>query len=81
MLSKDSSLDDTQLDKVKEMLAHHDSYGAYRQVNSFLHENNNNSGTPAKINNANRMQYNPIRNQYLNNSSLNANNRLDVDKK
>lgn len=81
MLSKDSSLDDTQLDKVKEMLAHHDSYGAYRQVNSFLHENNNNSGTPTKINNVNRMQYNPIRNQYLNNSSLNANNRLDVDKK
>lgn len=87
MLSKGSNLTNEQKSVVKETFDHHNSYKARQQVNEFVKQNSNGKyGNVMKMDNSNpfmhphSMRYNPIRNQYMNQSGLQANNNgIDGD--
>jgi len=85
MLNRGKTLTEDQKGAVKESLANHNSYKAQRQVNEFLKENSKGKfgNNTMKMDNSNpfmkpySMRYNPIRNQYMNQSGLEANNNID----
>lgn len=81
MLTRNRTLSDSQMSAVKETLSQNNPHQAYQQVGEFLKENkkikqNNTNPTNNAFTNY-TMGYNPIRNQYLNNSKLNANNNIE----
>lgn len=88
MLNRSHSMSPVQMDTIKDSLSNHNSYKAGQQVNSFLSENNKgkSGGSSIKSNDSNgfftsnNMQYNPIRNQYMNHSSLQSHNNIDRSK-
>lgn len=84
MLNKGKTLTESQMSSVKESLANHNPYKANQQVKQFLNENSKGKyGNTMKMDNSNpfrqpySMRYNPIRNQYINQSGLEANNNID----
>lgn len=81
MLTRNRTLSDTQMSAVKETLSQNNPHKAYQQVGEFLKENKKIKQSDTNpTNNAftnYTMGYNPIRNQYLNNSKLNANNNIE----
>lgn len=87
MLNKGSTLTNEQKEVVKESFAQHNPYKARQQVNEFLNQNSKGKyGNYMKMDNSNpfmhphSMRYNPIRNQYMNQSGLQTNND-DIDGK
>lgn len=84
MLTRSKNLSASQMSAVKETLSQNNPHKAYQQVGEFLRENKKIKQSDTNpTNNAfsnYTMGYNPIRNQYLNNSKLNANNH-DIDRK
>ena len=86
MLNKGKTLTEDQMSAVKDSIASHNNYKAGQQINSFLNENSKGKyGNVMKMDNSNpfmhpySMRYNPIRNQYTNQSGLQANND-DIDR-
>lgn len=87
MLNRGKGITGEQMDQVKESMSNHNSYKASQQVKSFVNENskrkndnvmNMDNSNPFK--NPHNMRYNPIRNQYMNQSGLQANNNnIDGD--
>lgn len=77
-----SNLNKEQMDNVKEKMNQHNGYGASRLVKQYTEENMKkkpftsfNNTNPYK--NPFSMKYNPIRNQYMSNSGLEANSNFD----
>lgn len=82
MFNKNSTLNSDQMSAVKESMANHNPYRARQQINSFLNENSKGKyGNVMKMDTSNpfrnpyNIRYNPIRNQYMNNSGLQTNNK------
>lgn len=81
MLNNGEKLTSEQMNIVKETIGNHNSYGAMQQIHSFLNENSKGKfGNVMKMDNSNpfmhphSMRYNPIRNEYTNQSGLQVNN-------
>lgn len=81
MLNKGKTLTSDQMDQVKESFAQHNPYKAQKQVNEFLNQNSKGKyGKVMSMDTSNpfmhphSMRYNPIRNQYMSQSSLQTNN-------
>ncbi len=76
------SLNKEQMANVQEKLGQHNSYGANQLVKQYTQENMKKKPTTSFTNsnpykNPFSMQYNPIRNQYMSNSGLEANSNFD----
>ena len=87
MLNRGSTLTNEQKEVVKQSFAQHNPHKARQQVNEFLNQNSKGKyGNYMKMDNSNpfmhphSMRYNPIRNQYMNQSGLQTNND-DLDGK
>lgn len=82
LLRKGTILTGDQVDQVKESIANHNSYKAQQKVNEFINQNSKGKyGNIMKMDNSNpflhphSLRYNPIRNQYMNQSTLQADNK------
>lgn len=85
MLNRGKTLTEEQKNVVKESMAQHNPRKAQQQVNDFLNQNSKGKygNSSMRMDNSNpfkqpfSMRYNPIRNQYMNQSGLEANNNID----
>lgn len=81
MLNRGKNLTEDQMNAVKESMANHNNYKASQQMNSFLNQNSKGKyGNVMNMDNSNpfknpySMRYNPLRNQFMNNSGSKIDN-------
>lgn len=81
MLNRGKNLTEDQMNTVKESIANHNNYKAGQQMNSFLNQNSKGKyGNVMNMDNSNpfknpySMRYNPLRNQFMNNSGAKIDN-------
>ena len=79
---RSGNLTKEQMANVKEKMAQHNNYGANQLIKKYTNENMKKKPSTS-FNNSNpymnpfSMKYNPIRNQYMSNSGLEANSNFD----
>ena len=83
MFNKGNKLTNEQMAGVKDSLSQHNGHKAYQQVKDGLDANKGKSNNVMKMSNANpfsqpfSMRYNPMRNQYMSQSGLEANSNFE----
>lgn len=83
MFNKGNTLSSEQKEGVQNALSNHNGYSAFSQVKDGLNTNKGKTNDVMKMNNSNpfkdpfSMRYNPMRNQYMSQSGLEANSNFE----